>query len=269
LMGPRIETLAFLSAAAAVTDRITLGTAALQPVLRRPVQTAQALASIDQLSQGRLAVAVGAGFPGMSEVEYAASEVPWTRRFARLDDTVALWRQLWNTKDPSSFHGDVLHLDDIPAGIRPFNSSGPPVWLAGDTPGARARAGRMYDGWLPYPPTPERYRSGLGEVRAALGTGRGADAVTPALFVTVLVTEDADGGRAALDHFATNTYGFGIDIVEQIQTFATGTPDAVTARLASFIDAGARHLVCRAGVLGPDGFLKQLHQLRTVKEALQ
>jgi alkanesulfonate monooxygenase SsuD/methylene tetrahydromethanopterin reductase-like flavin-dependent oxidoreductase (luciferase family) len=104
---------------------------------------------------------------------------------------------------------------------------------------------------------------------AAQGTGRGADAVTPALFVTVLITEDADGGRAALDHFATNTYGFGIDIVEQIQTFAAGTPDAVTARLASFIDAGARHLVCRVGVLGPNGFVEQLHQLRTVKEALQ
>lgn len=270
LVRPRIEALTFLSAAAAVTDQITLGTAALQPVLRRPVQTAQVLASIDQLSQGRLTVAVGAGFPGLSQAEYAASEVPWARRFARLDDTVALWRQLWNTKDPSSFHGAVLHLDDIPAGIRPFNASGPPIWLAADTPGARARAGRMYDGWLPYPPVPESYRSGLGEVRAAAeGTGRGADAVTPGLFVTLLVTEDADGGRAALDHFARNTYGFGIDIVEQIQTFAAGTPDAVTARLASFIDAGARHLVCRPGVLDPDGFVEQLHRLRAVKEALQ
>lgn len=270
LVGSRIEALTFLSAAAAVTGRITLGTAALQPVLRRPVQTAQALASIDQLSQGRLAVAVGAGFPGLSQVEYAASEVPWRRRFARLDDTVTLWRQLWNTKEPSSFHGTVLHLDDIPAGIRPFNASGPPVWLAGDTLGARARAGRMYDGWLPYPPTPERYRSGLGEVRAAAqSAGRDADAVLPALFVTVLVTDDADGGRAALDHFATRTYGFGIDIVEQIQTFAAGTADAVTARLACFVDAGARHVVCRIGVPGPDGFVEQLHQLRTVKEALQ
>ena len=89
------------------------------------------------------------------------------------------------------------------------------------------------------------------------------------LFVTVLITEDTDGGRAALDHFATNTYGFGIDIVEQIQTFAAGTPDVVTARLASFVDAGARHIVCRIGVLGPGGFVEQLHRLRTVKEALR
>jgi alkanesulfonate monooxygenase SsuD/methylene tetrahydromethanopterin reductase-like flavin-dependent oxidoreductase (luciferase family) len=270
LVRPRIEALTFLSAAAAITDRITLGTAALQPVLRRPVQTAQVLASIDRLSRGRLAVAVGAGFPGLSEVEYAASEVPWPRRFARLDDTVALWRQLWNTKEPSSFHGTMLHLDDIPASITPFSAPGPPVWLAGDTTGARARAGRIYDGWLPYPPTPQGYRSGLAEVRAAAQRAdRTADAVTPALFVTVLVTEDGDGARAALDHFATQTYGFGIDAVEQIQTFAAGTPDAVTARLASFIDAGARHLVCRIGVLGPDGFIEQLHQLRTIKEALR
>ena len=270
LVRPRIEALTFLSAAAAITDRITLGTAALQPVLRRPVQTAQVLASIDRLSGGRLAVAVGAGFPGLSEVEYAASEVPWRRRFARLDDTVALWRQLWNTKEPSSFHGAVLHLDEIPAGITPFSAPGPPVWLAADTTGARARAGRLYDGWLPYPPTPQGYRSGLAEVRAAAQRAdRVGDAVTPALFVTVLVTDDADGGRAALDHFATRTYGFGIDVIEQIQAFAAGTPDVVAARLASYIDAGARHLVCRIGVLGPDGFIEQLHQLRAVKEGLR
>jgi alkanesulfonate monooxygenase SsuD/methylene tetrahydromethanopterin reductase-like flavin-dependent oxidoreductase (luciferase family) len=270
LVRPRIEALTFLSAAAAVTDRITLGTAALQPVLRRPVQTAQVLASIDRLSRGRLAVAVGAGFPGLSEVEYAASEVPWRRRFARLDDTVALWRQLWNAKEPSLFHGAVLHLDDIPAGITPFSAPGPPVWLAADTTGARARAGRLYDGWLPYPPTPLGYRSGLAEIRtAAQRAGRVRDAVTPALFVTVLVTDDADGGRAALDHFTTRTYGFGIDVIEQIQTFAAGTRDTVAARLANYIDAGARHLVCRIGVLGPDGFIEQLHQLRAVKEALR
>lgn len=270
LVRPRIEALTFLSAAAAVTDRITLGTAALQPVLRRPVQTAQVLASIDRLSRGRLAVAVGAGFPGVSEVEYAASEVPWPRRFARLDDTVALWRQLWNTKEPSSFHGAVLQLDDIPAGITPFNVSGPPVWLAADTTRARARAGRLYDGWLPYPPTPQGYRSGLSEVQdAAQRAGRAADAVTPALFVTVLVIDDTDGGRAALDDFATRTYGFGIEVMEQIQTFAAGTSEAVKAKLASFIDAGVRHLVCRIGVVGPDGFMEQLQRLRVVKEGLR
>jgi alkanesulfonate monooxygenase SsuD/methylene tetrahydromethanopterin reductase-like flavin-dependent oxidoreductase (luciferase family) len=269
LVRPRIEALTFLSAAAAVTEHITLGTAALQPALRRPVQTAQALASLDRLAQGRLTVAVGAGFPGLSEIEYAASEVPWSRRFARLDDTVSLWRQLWAGKGPASFHGKVLHLDNIPSGITPFANRIPSVWLAGDTPRARARAGALYDGWLPYPPTPDGYASGLHDVRsAAERAGRPVGAVTPALFVTVLLTDAPDGGRAALDHFATQTYGFALEVVEQIQTFVAGPPDVVTEGLRAFVDAGARHLVCRVGVLGPDSFIDQIEQLRGVKEEL-
>jgi alkanesulfonate monooxygenase SsuD/methylene tetrahydromethanopterin reductase-like flavin-dependent oxidoreductase (luciferase family) len=269
LVRPRIEALTYLSAAAAVTETITLGTAALQPVLRRPVQTAQVLASIDRLAHGRLVVAVGAGFPGLSEVEYAVSEVPWPRRFARLDDTVALWRQLWSGKGPDSFHGKVLQLEDIPHGITPFAPDGPPVWLAADTPRARARTGALYDGWLPYPPMPERFASGFAEVRAAAEkAGRTVELITPALFVTVLVTEADDGGRVALDQFATETYGFPLEVVEQIQAFASGPAEVVADRLRRYIDAGARHLVCRIGVLGPDGFLQQLEQLRGVKEML-
>lgn len=227
------------------------------------------LASIDQLAHGRLIVAVGAGFPGLSEVEYAASEVPWPRRFARLDDTVALWRQLWRRDGVLSFHGKVLSIDEIPRGITPYSPEGPPIWLAADTVGARARAGALYDGWLPYPPTPQRYSSGLAEVRvAAQRADRSAEAITAALFVTVLVTDAADGGRAALDRFATETYGFGIDVIEQIQTFAAGPPEVVAETLRGFTDAGARHVVCRVGVLGPDPFLDQLERLRLVKDAL-
>src|SRR5882757_810238 len=53
LLSPRIEALIMLAAVAPVTERVTLGTAALLPVLRRPVQAAQAIASLDLLSGGR------------------------------------------------------------------------------------------------------------------------------------------------------------------------------------------------------------------------
>lgn len=269
LVGPRIEALTFLAAAASVAERVTLGTAALLPALRRPVQAAQALASIDRLAQGRLVVAVGAGFPGISEAEYAVSEVSWRRRFRRLDETVALWRQLWAGEGPGAFHGETMTLSDIPAGIRPFNPAGPPVWLAGDTPRARARAGSAYDGWLPYPPTPSGFAAGLGEVRAAAKlAGRPTDAITPALFVTVLVTDSPDGGRSELDQFTTATYGFPLAAVENLQAFAAGSVEAVAAKLANYVAAGVRHLVCRIGVLTQDGFQVQLERLRDVKERL-
>src|SRR6266542_3991937 len=165
LLRPIIETFTMLSAAAAVTERVTLGTAALLPALRRPVQAAQVIASLDLLSGGRLALTVGAGFPRRSEAEYAVSEVPWRGRFARLDDTVALWRHLWTSGGPTSFHGKVLRFDDIPESTRPAQPGGPPIWLGGATPAALARAGRLYDGWLPYPPDPADYGAGLTQVR--------------------------------------------------------------------------------------------------------
>ncbi|MEB3069888.1 LLM class flavin-dependent oxidoreductase [[Mycobacterium] vasticus] len=270
LFGPRLEALTFLTAAASVSERITLGTAALLPALRRPVQTAQALASLDLLSHGRLIVGVGAGFPGASQREYVLSQVPWPRRFHRLDDTVALWRQLWAGEGPDEFRGATISLEGLPDCIAPATRGGPPVWLAGDTPNARLRAGTGYDGWLPYPPTPKRYAAGLDEVMtAARGTGRAHSDVTPALFVTVLITDASDGGRAALERFTKATYGYPLRIMEQIQTFATGPAEQVAAALAGYVDAGARHLVCRSATLTLGDFHDQLKALQQIHEAFR
>ncbi|MFJ9153487.1 LLM class flavin-dependent oxidoreductase [Streptomyces sp. NPDC102270] len=145
---------------------------------------------------------VGAGFPGrFGRPLYTLSELPWERRFARLDETVALWRALWDGAD--SFHGEILQFEDIPPTIKPSRAGGPPIWLGGATPAALARTGRMYDGWLPYPPDPADYASGLHHVRkAAADTGRVAEDITPALFVTVRIDDDNESGRRALDAYA-------------------------------------------------------------------
>ena len=185
-----------LSAAAAVTERVTMGTAALLPVLRRPVQAAQTLASIDLLSGGRLTVAVAAGFPGrLGRPLYDLSQVPWERRFARLDETVALRRQLRTAEGPSSFHGEFLDFDSLPQATPPYRPGGPPLWLGGATPAALARTGRRYDGWLPYPPDPADYRTGLAAVRRAAGeSGRDPGTIAAGLFTSVLVTDTPGPG---------------------------------------------------------------------------
>ncbi|MEU9340903.1 LLM class flavin-dependent oxidoreductase [Streptomyces sp. NPDC048278] len=249
LLSPRIEALTMLAALAPVTGTATLGTAALLPFLRRPVQAAQSLASIDLLSGGRLTVAVGAGFPGrFGRPLYTLSELPWERRFARLDETVALWRALWDGAD--AFHGDILRFDGIPPMTRPARPGGPPVWLGGATPAALARTGRLYDGWLPYPPDPDDYASGLHDVRrAAADAGRAAEDITPALFVSVRIDEDVESGRRALDGYARATYGMPLPELEQIQAVVTGSADQVLERLGRYVAAGVRHLVVRLGAL--------------------
>jgi alkanesulfonate monooxygenase SsuD/methylene tetrahydromethanopterin reductase-like flavin-dependent oxidoreductase (luciferase family) len=271
LISPRIEALTMLAALAPATETITLGTAALLPFLRRPVQAAQSLASIDLLSGGRLTVTVGAGFPGrFGRPLYTLSEVPWQRRFARLDETVALWRALWDGTDSFSFHGEILRFDDIPPATRPFRAGGPPIWLGGATPAALARTGRMYDGWLPYPPDPADYASGLLDVRkSAADAGRGTADITPALFVSVWIDNDIESGRRALDDYARATYGMPLEELEKIQAVVTGSADQVFERLGQYIAAGARHIVARPGALGLRCYLDQLERIADLIPAFQ
>jgi alkanesulfonate monooxygenase SsuD/methylene tetrahydromethanopterin reductase-like flavin-dependent oxidoreductase (luciferase family) len=266
LVSPRVEALTLLAAIASVTHRITIGTAALIPAYRQPVQAAQAIASLDVLSRGRVVLGVGAGFPGLSDPDFALVGVPTRGRSARLDDIVALWKQLWTTSGSSSFHGKVLHFDSLPDPLPPHRPGGPPVWLAAGNSAAPGRAGRHYDGWLPYPPTPDAYENGLNSVReAALAAGRDPGAVTPALFVTIGITEDLETGHRLLEDYTLATYHRPLEYVKRIQVLIAGPPDHVSVELGRFLVAGARHIVVRLAALEPTSQLDQIHR---VAEAL-
>ncbi|MEV0522051.1 LLM class flavin-dependent oxidoreductase [Streptomyces sp. NPDC050439] len=268
LISPRIEALTMLAALAPATETVMLGTAALLPFLRRPVQAAQTLGSIDVLSGGRLTVTVGAGFPGrFGRPLYALSELPWERRFARLDETVALWRALWDGAD--SFHGEFFRFDGIPPTTRPFHAGGPPIWLGGATLAAQARTGQKYDGWLPYPPDPADYASGLRNVhRAAADAGRAAEDVTPALFVSARIDDDVEDCRRAMDAYARATYGMPLKELERIQAVVTGSTDQVLRRLGQYTAAGVRHVVVRLGALDLRSQREQLERLAALIPAL-
>jgi alkanesulfonate monooxygenase SsuD/methylene tetrahydromethanopterin reductase-like flavin-dependent oxidoreductase (luciferase family) len=270
LLSPRIESLTMLAAVAPATERVTLGTATLLPVLRRPLQAAQAIASVDLLAGGRLVLAVGAGFPGrFGQPLHTLSEVPWAGRFKRLDETVELWRQLWSSQETQSFHGEVLSFDEIPPSTAPFQPGGPPIWLGGATPSALARTGRAYDGWLPYPPDPADYARGLTGVReAASAAGREPDTLTPALMVTLALTDDAAAGRAILEQYSLANYGVPLEVLQTIQAVTAGPPDEVAAWLRRYLEAGARHVVCRIAALTLDDHLMQLERIAALADTL-
>src|SRR3712207_3410208 len=190
LARPRLEPLTLLAGAAAVTERVTLGTASLTAPLRNPLLAAHAIATLDRVAEGRLVLGLGAGFPYQStEEEYAAAGVPVEGRMTRLLEIGRTWRSLW--QDTTA--------DGIPKPARP---SGPPLWLAGGGPRPFDRAGKWSDGWLPYPPTPGEYAAAWNVVRdAAAGAGRSPEAVTAGLYVTVHLDDDAEKAAAELDEY--------------------------------------------------------------------
>ncbi|MFJ9780963.1 LLM class flavin-dependent oxidoreductase [Amycolatopsis sp. NPDC101161] len=255
-----LDAFTVLGAFAARTSRVTLGTAALLPALRDPVLSANQLLSLDLLSGGRVTVAVGAGFAGRSEPEFAFVGVPWARRRARLDDIVGLWRAAWSGSD--SFHGSVLHYDSLPSFPAPTRVGEPPVWLAAYTPGALSRIGRLYDGWLPYPPDPADYVSGLAQIRALASRP-----VTPALFATVLVEDDVSRGQQLLEEYCLTNYGRPAAFVQGIQMQVTGSAAEVAAQLRRY--EGAEHVLLRIASTDPKVFDEQLPRLAEVANLLR
>ena len=80
-----------------MTERVTLGTAALIAPLRHPLLAAAQAATVDQLSAGRLILGLGSGSPlPESRREFDAVGMPFASRGRRLDEAVTLWRQTWD-----------------------------------------------------------------------------------------------------------------------------------------------------------------------------
>ena len=120
----------------------------------------------------------------------------------------------------------------------------------------------MYDGWLPYPPDPADYKAALADVqRAAEAHGRAPDAVTPALFASVLIEDDPAARHRTLERFALSNYGLPLDEVRKIQAVAAGSADEVVAQLAEYTAGGARHLVLRLGTTGLGEIDEQLDRV--------
>ncbi|MBB1242433.1 LLM class flavin-dependent oxidoreductase [Streptomyces durbertensis] len=261
---PRLDPLVVLAAAGAATDRITLGTAALTPALRHPLIGANMLSALDHVCGSRLVLGLGSGFPvPETEEEFAAVGASFEGRAGRLDEIVRLWRTAWRShesgaeRDFAGRHWQAEGLDRLP---RPLTPGGPPLWLAGsDTPRVLARVARHYDGWLPFLPSAESYgraRRRIAELAEA--EGRPADAVTPGLYATLTVDDNADAAKKELEHYIEHYYGRTLQAMSTIQAYGWGSAEECAEWLAGYVREGARHIVIRIGSLDPAPQLAQI-----------
>ncbi|MFF0488404.1 TIGR03619 family F420-dependent LLM class oxidoreductase [Nocardia sp. NPDC004068] len=147
--GQWLEPLTVLTALAATTTRIRLGTAILLAALRRPVVLAKQLATLDVLSGGRIDLGVGVGW---QREEYDAAGLPFERRGRLLDHTLEVCRELW-TERRATYRGPELSFDGIHQMPKPRQPGGIPVWVSGTVNDAVARRlTRFGTGWIPWGP---------------------------------------------------------------------------------------------------------------------
>jgi alkanesulfonate monooxygenase SsuD/methylene tetrahydromethanopterin reductase-like flavin-dependent oxidoreductase (luciferase family) len=141
-----------LAAAAALTERVRLWTTLVVLPAHNAVQVAKDMASIDQLSDGRLTLGVGVG--GRQQ-DYQAIGGDYTNRWQRMDDQVATMRRIWAQEPP--FAGSD------PVGPPPVQAGGPPLVAGVLGPKALARAAE----WAAGVDDPSSITDVVGDVLAA------------------------------------------------------------------------------------------------------
>ena len=157
-----ISTLAYL---AGTTQRIGLGTSVLILPQRNPVEIAKQIATIDDLSNGRVMLAVGVGW---SRGEYANLGYNFHNRGSRMNEALKVLRTLWSRATPISFHGAYYHFENAVVSPSPVQNGGPRVWVGGNSPAALRRAVSLGDGWHPNAHSPSALRTALKSVESEL-----------------------------------------------------------------------------------------------------
>jgi probable F420-dependent oxidoreductase len=141
-----LEPLAMLGCLSRVTKRARLGTSVLVIPYRHPLVTAKILATIDQLSGGR--VILGAGVGWLREEFEALGAPPFEERGPVTDEYLRFMRATWTT-DPVNFSGRYVSVSNVHALPKPVQAGGIPVWIGGHTDAAVRRAATLGDGWHP------------------------------------------------------------------------------------------------------------------------
>ena len=180
---PFHEVLTLLAFVAGLTTRIGLVTNVLVLPQRETVLAAKQSAEIDLLSRGRLTLGVGVGW---NAVEFKALGADFVTRGKRIEEQVAVLRQLWS--DPLvSFDGHWHHLDRV--GINPLPGRVIPIWMgSGHQPVSLRRIARLADGWVPLGQSPEQLTPSLERLRRYLDAA-GRDPATFGLRLQVRVDE--------------------------------------------------------------------------------
>jgi probable F420-dependent oxidoreductase len=178
---------------------------------------AKQVATLDQLSGGRLVVGVGVG--SLPE-ENAAMGVVWDDRGAYSDESIEVMKALWKGQ-PATFTGTHFALDGIVASPRPAQTPHPPLLIGGSRPPALRRVARHGDGWHPLGLPPDSYARRLEELDGLLA----AEGRTRADLVLSLRIDAEGVDREAVDAYAD------VGVQEMVVSVNSGDLGVIGGRL--------------------------------------
>jgi probable F420-dependent oxidoreductase len=249
---PMVSPLETLAYAAARTRRIRLGCAMVVSALHNPVHLAKTIASVDQLSRGRIEIGLVTGGPARMFSAFGVDPASFVARFG---EGLRLMRQLW-TQPRVDFDGRFWQLSNAAMEPKPFQKPHPPIWFGGSHPNALARAVRFAHGFIGAgSSTTEAFAQHARIAREQLHPQqRDPGNFTIAKRVYIAVDNDAGTARDRITNALDRRYRyFGMGNLAAVAV--AGTVDDCVAGLREVAAAGAQTIL-----LNP--LFDELHQMR-------
>ena len=249
---PTMLNLPAMAAAAGATRAIRVMTGIVIAPLYHPVMLAKLVASVDQVSSGRLDFGIGISGQRGTRVEFDALVIPVRTRGRRTNEMLEVMKRLW-TEEHVSHHGDFFDFDDVTLLPTPVQKPYPPIWVSGRSEAAMRRAGVAGDGWYPYLFSVRRLKASNDMVRQfAAEAGRDLAGFHWGLNQPTAISTDEDEAMGLAVSNVGERYVTPQRSAEDIarSLCVAGTPDACTRAVADRIEAGVEHI--NLGFLAPD-----------------
>jgi len=159
-----LEAWTVLSALAASTHKIRLGTYVLSNQFRHPSLLAKMATTLDNISKGRLELGIGAGWLRNEHLTFGFDWDKHSARVERLRETIEILKKLW-TKNHVSYNGKYFQLKEATLEPKPFQKPHPPLWIGGNSEAIRKVVAELGDGWIPVLPTPKQLTDGVLQIK--------------------------------------------------------------------------------------------------------
>jgi F420-dependent oxidoreductase-like protein len=221
------------------TSTIRLGTLVTAATFRMPGPLSIAVAGVDQMSNGRVELGLGAGWYADEHAAYGIPFPDLGARFDNLEEQMAIIHGLWNTPEGETFSydGDVWQVSDSPALPRPVQAGGPPIIVGGGgqvrTPRLAAKFAAEFN--LPFAPI-DHYVAQCDVVRRAC-EAHDRDPATLVFSAALVVCCGADETE-----LARRAAAIGREPGELRENGVAGTPDEVAATIRRWNAAGAERI---------------------------
>jgi len=243
---PRLEPMAVMAALAARTHRVKIGTAVMLNALRHPVHLAHSIATIDNISDGRIILGLGAGRSNnqMFVDEHTAVGVPIEERAARMEESIDVLRKLWTEDDVSNPDG-FYPLSGMTLEPRPVQQP-VPIWLSSNwVQRGLKRVAAQGDGWITNVPSTEMFTKCWDRIEEkGQELSRDVSRIPRALYISVNLN-DEDEALAEGDGFMRSYYGIPYEVVSKQLLCVFGPAQKAIDVIKRYKEAGANYFIVR------------------------